>query len=62
MSVQLDMSAEAIEARLLAVARQSPLGLEVVPRLDMSAEAVERRLAECAELSQVCRELAEPPE
>lgn len=52
------MSPAAIEARLVAVSEQSPLGLVPLSRVDMSPEAVEARLEEWAELTELCLELA----
>jgi len=54
----IDMSPSAIEARLVAVSAQSPLGLIPPKRVDMSPEAVEARLQEWAELTELCLELA----
>ena len=56
MSNRLDMSARAVEARLVECAHRS--AVEEVERIDMSPRAVERRLLECAELSALCAELA----
>jgi hypothetical protein len=54
----VDMSPEAVEARLAACSAQSPLGLVPPRRVDMSPEAVEARLEEWAELTELCLELA----
>ena len=56
----VDRSPAGIEARLRAAAVASPLGWRSAPCVDLSAAAVEERLRECAELSRVCLELAEP--
>lgn len=54
------MSARAIEHRLQEASRLSPLTFEPLPRVSMAPEAVEERLLECAEMSRICWELAEP--
>jgi hypothetical protein len=53
----VDISAAAIEGRLLEIARLSTLTFAPLPRVSMSPEDVEARLRECAEMSAVCLEL-----
>jgi hypothetical protein len=55
----VDMSPQAIEARLAAVSSQSPLSLHPLPRVDMSTAAIEARLQEWAELTELCLELGQ---
>jgi len=52
------MDAAEVEERLQSVARMSPLAFAPLPRVSMTPDAVESRLCECAEMSEVCRELA----
>ena len=53
-----DMSAAAIEARLVVTSKLSPLDLRPLARVDMSPAAVEARLEEWAELTALCLDLA----
>lgn len=57
----VDMSPEAIHARLLEASRLADLRPErrLYAKLDMSSEGIARRLELASELSELCRTLAE---
>lgn len=58
MKLPVDMSPEAIDARLRLCSDLSRGRPANTPRVDMSAEAIDRRLRECSDLSALCASLA----
>lgn len=58
----VDMSEEAVSARIRALSRLSTLDDPWRPSVDMSEEAVTARIRELSEMSRLCAELAQAGE